>query len=311
MDDQICSKAMLVSLSIQGMGMILSDVEDRQAGDTLAHQQGVNPEVIRVMKKLLDPKRVPEAKALVSARNALYTYFRQETLLWGERGVRALPSSKYFDLTAGIGERKAALEGAFESVLAIWPQLKADAKTALNGMWREADWPDAETLRARFNVRVKVRPMVDASQFKALMGYDEEVATIREQIEKDVFTDLSAGLLDLFRQLRVYLADEESGFINRVGSYSVDAQGKVLNTFRDSAVGKLRELCSRVRGLNVVGDPTLNEIVEEIEAGVCKHTAEALRDDCVLRKSVVQNAQSAAAKLAAVEGILGRRLEAA
>jgi len=74
-------------------------------------QQGVNPEVLRVMKTLLDPKRVPEVKALTQARNDLYTYFRENTLVWSDKGVRALPSTKYFELTGGVSATQGCAGG--------------------------------------------------------------------------------------------------------------------------------------------------------------------------------------------------------
>jgi len=37
---------------------------------------------------------------------------------------------------------------------------------------------------------------------------------------------MTAALIDLFRQLRTFLADEKDGFITRVGSYQVDKTAK-------------------------------------------------------------------------------------
>jgi len=311
MANEICERGMLVSLSIQGLGAILSEVEDKRIGDELAVREGVNPEVLRVMKRLLDPKRVPEIKAVSTARNELYTYFRKHTLRWSEPGWGGLPATQYFDFTGAINERKDALEGTFNTVLARWPELEVQAKAALNGAWKDDDWPDAETLRRKFAVRVKVRPLADASQFRALIGVDEEIAAVRKQIEEDLGRDLTAGLIDLLRQLRTFLADEKTGFITRVGSYEVDPQGKVLKSFKDSAVVSLRELCARVRSLNMMGEPHLNQLIDEIESGVCNHSAEDLRDNHVLRTQTVEHAELVAKKLAAVEEIFGRRLEAA
>jgi len=308
MANEICERAMLVSLNIRGVWG--AEVEDKEVGREVARDHQVSESVGRYMKKLLDPKSIPELRQVNSAVSELRVYFRENSLVWSDRGWRALPAAKYFEFTAGVQQRKDALAVAWEGLLSQYPALKEQARRDLNGLFKDADWPDPEELRRRFNVRVKVQPLTDASQFKALIGHDEEVAAIREQIEKDLFTSLSAGLVDLFRQLRVFLDDEDTGFIARVGSYQPGAEGKRGKTFRDSAVTKLRELCSRVRSLNVVGDPMLEEIVAEIESGVCKHNAEELRDNSVIRQQTVEQAESVAKKLAAVESILGRRLEA-
>ena len=310
MDNNITSRAMLVSLSITGIpGM---EVEDKQVGREIAHDHQVSETVGRYMKKLLDPKRISELRDVNAGVGALRQYFYANTLPWSERGWGAITATHYFTFTKSINDLSDSLRVAFDKLMVRFPELKEQAKRELNGLWREDDWPEVETLQRRFRVRVKVRPLVDAESVKIMLGVPEEIERIKTEVQQDLYTNLTGTLLDLFRRLKTFLAgdDNERGLIRKLAEYEVDAHGKTGKTFRDSAILAGRELCEIADKLNVMGDQTLSAMNAEIRELVSLDP-QSLRDDCVLRQQAVDKAQAVAKKLATVETMLSGYMEKA
>lgn len=306
--ENVTSKALLVGLSVTGLGLISPEIEDKQIGSDVASSHGVNPELVRVMKRLLDRKRFPEVGEVKDAYGDLYRYFTQNTLTWSERGVRAVAAGEYLTLTREINVRKSALESAFERLLAKWPVFHDIVKAQFNGMWKEEDWPTEEKLRRRFSVRVKVRPLVDAESVKVMLGVPEEVERIKAEVQADLFRNLAGTLLDLFQRFKTFLSGDgdERGLIQKLADYNVDQHGRVVGKkFRDSAILAGRELCEVAEKLNVMGDPSLSAVIAEVRE-LLSIDPQALRDDSVLRVGTAKKAAAIAERIASVESVLSR-----
>ena len=65
------------------------------------------------------------------------------------------------------------------------------------------------------------------------------------------------------------------------------------------------------RKLNVIGDPTLTELLDEIEKSLCQKDPQVLRDNFIVRKQAVSDATAIAKKLASIENVLSQQAEAA
>ncbi len=309
----ITSHALLVGLSVTGLGLISPEVEDKQIGNDVAADHGVSPELVRVMKKLLDRKRFPEVGEVKDAYGELYRYFTSHTLAWGERGVRAVTAAEYLNLTREMQKRREALESAFERLLSRWDEFHDVVKDQLNGMWKESDWPRVETLRSRFSVRIKVRPLVDAEAVKVVLGIPEEIDKIKQQVEEELFRNIHGTLLDLFRRLKDFLVggDGDRGLLQKLADYEVDQHGKVVGkSFRDSAILNGRELCDIAERLNVTADPTLAGLIGELRS-ILKANPVDLRDNAVLRADTIRKAQAIAHKLSSIESVLTTAIGAA
>ena len=312
MDNDITSRALLVALSINGIpGM---EIEDKEIGREVARDHAVSETAGRYLKKLLDPKKISELRELNSAVSDLRQFFYANTMPWSERGWGAVTTAHYFEFTKGISARTTAVDTAFDKLMLRFPDLEQQAKVELNGMWKQDEWPDVEKLRRRYKVRVKVRPLVDATAVKVMLGVPEEIEKIKTQVQSDLYANLTGTLLDLFGRLRTFLTGDDNtrGLISKLQEHELDAKGKqVGKSFRDSAILPLRALCEIVDKLNVMGDPTLTALNQEIRDSIANRDPQALRDNTVLRTETLTKAQELAKKLAGVESILGNVIERA
>ena len=302
----LSSRAMIAHLSIRGIWSAVA--EDERVTAEVAKQHGVSSDIGRYLKKVCDPKKIASLKDFNAKRAALYNMHRAKTLAWDDKGGRLLPAPEYFNYMADIDTAKVAMMTAYEVFLNELPAIKAkfqtDPETA--GLYRDEDWPDVNELRARVDVRVRIQPLADPNHFLVKLG-DEVEANIKAGIQKDVFSKLSAGLGDLVGRLKDVVTDAQE----RMAGYQVNAEGKTVKTFRDSAITNVRDMVADARKLNVIGDPTLNTLLNEIEAQLCTKDPQALRDNFILRKKAVNDAGSLAAKLANIENVLCSQGEAA
>jgi hypothetical protein len=293
-------KAMLASLSIRGIWTAVA--EDERVTAEVAQRYQVESSVGRYMKRVCDPKKVPSLRKLNQARTDLYNIHRRLTLPWDDKGTRLLPAEMYFEYTRQVQEAKQAVLDAYEQFLYELPELKRQARIDLNGLFREEDWPEPETLRRRLEIRVKILPFPDENDFRVSLG-DEEVKRIREQITQDIYQSVAVSVLELVQRLRSTVTD----MYERISRYD----SKESRSFKDTAVTNLRELLAIVPKLNVIGAPEINQICEELEQKLCQYDAQELRDNYLLRKKVLSESKAAMDRLAAVEQVLGQAVQAA
>ena len=300
----LTSRAMVTSLSIKGIWSAVA--EDERVTAEVAQRYHVSEEVGRYLKKVCDPKKVPALKKFNSSRSTLYNLHRKMTLAWDDKGGRMLPAAMYFDYMAKIGEAKQRLIEDYESFLKDIPALKANAQIEQNGLFRDEDWPDPSEMLQKVDIRVRITPLADSGDFRVQLGADEE-AKIKEQVERDLFGTLAGSLAELVGRIKTCVIDTQQ----RLEKYELDNKGKVLHSFKDTAITNLREMVAMVPKLNVIGDPTLTALGEEIETMLCQHEPQTLRDNYVVRKQVVSDAGNIAAKLASIESVLFQQAEAA
>jgi hypothetical protein len=286
---------MIARVSIKGIWSAVG--EDEQASKDLAQQKGIRSDVYRAIKKICDPKQVPSLKEFNSARSTLYAMHRTMTLAWDDKAGRMLPATMYFEYMQKIGEQKQRVIDNYEKFLNDIPGLKAkfqsDPETA--GAYRAEDWPDVNELRDKVDIRVKISPVTDASDFRVQLG-EGEVAKIKQQIQKDAWNQVAGGVGELIRELKECVLDSAQ----RLDKYG----RKEATRFSDTAVTNVRNLVGTARKLNVLGDASINQILDEIEKGICSQDPQVLRDNCVVRDQTISSSNLIARKLASIESVL-------
>jgi hypothetical protein len=300
----LTSKAMIATLSIKGIWSAAA--EDESVTSEVARQHQVSEDLGRYLKRICDPRKIPTLKKFNSSRGALRILHRKMTLAWYDKGGRMLPSAAYFEYMNAIGAQKQRVIEDYDAFLNEIPTLKAKARVEMNALFHEEDWPDVDELRAKVDIRVRITPLADAADFRVQLGADEE-AKIKAQVSKDLFANLAGGLAELVGQVKTCVQDTHA----RLAKYEVDGQGNTVHTFRDTAITNLREIVADARKLNVIGDPTLTALLDEIDGSLCQKDPQTLRDNFVQRQQAVNDADAIAKKLANVESVLCMQAEAA
>ena len=214
----------------------------------------------------------------------LYT----NTLPWADNGARILPAANYWAYTQAQRDLKETFAAEVRSFCAGYREHLAEARSRLNGLFVEADYPDPAEIDLKFAYRTGFSPLPAAEDFRVALGEGEQVH-IRAQIETRLNEAAEAAGRDLWERIHKAV----SCMRNRLDLYAVDpVSGKAEHPFRDSLVENLRDLVELLPRLNMTGDPALETMRRRLAASLCGHDPQDLRDDGALRARTARSAEA-------------------
>jgi hypothetical protein len=278
----ITERAMLLKVTIHQW---TARRNDKKISREVADQHGADRSMGAYHKDLVARDSLKEISELSGQiRAAVYRI----TLPWLDDGSRILPSAFYFSameqLKALIHDREAKVE----AFLAKWPEVVADAKKRLNGLFDEADYPAPKRLRKLFDVDLAVLPIPSGDDFRVPLGKADEEAQIKAQVDDRVNQLLAAATRDVWQRIHALVA----GMAERLRAYRVDPEtSKITGIFRDSLVTNIVELIDLLPGLNINNDPELDQMTERLRDGLTVYDAQDLRDDEKARDIVAGRAE--------------------
>jgi hypothetical protein len=161
-------------------------------------------------------------------------------------------------------------EGALE---AVYPAILADAQRRLGRLWNAAEYP--VQVRGLFRLDWDF-PAVEPPDFLMLRPqiYEEQCRRVAARFEEAVQLAEQAFITE-FSRLLAHLTERLAN----------DDQGE-RQTFRNSAVGNLREFFQRFSHLNVRSNPELDALVAQAQQLVEGVGPQDLRDDNSLRQRI-------------------------
>jgi len=279
--NSITTRAMLVSLNIQQW---FGNKHDRKVAQEVADNHKSDVSMGRFVKKLVAKESLDKIRRITSA--ARLEHYKR-TLPWQDGGTRILSSVAYFDYAEKMREFSAEWDAAVAEFLDEYPQLVADARKRLNGLFNQADYPAVNRMPRKFSFRFDVMPMPTAEDFRVQLG-DEATARVRAEIEESVNASLKAAMDDIWQRL----VDVVAHMKERLDLYSVEKDGTVNHAFRDSLVENVRELLAILPSLNITEDAKLKQMATRIDKELCTFSAEELRNDETARKETAQAAEA-------------------
>jgi len=181
----------------------------------------------------------------------------------------------------------AQFEQAVADFAIDYPQIVAAAKAALNGLFDPADYPSPSEIRGKFSIKVDVDPMPTAEDFRVGLG-DAEQERVREQIQGRLDDAVAGAVNDIWKRIHDHVAH----MVERLRSYTVDPDGKVQNTFRDSLVGNMRDLVELLPRLNITNSNSLEDMTRRLQDELCQIDAPLLREDPNARSEIADKAEA-------------------
>ena len=282
----ISENAMLTRLTVNQWG---GRAIDRVITEQVARENQVSQTVGRYNKDLV-PKAALEPINKVVSKARLYNY--EVTLPWLDDGARILPAALFFEHKRKMGEFKDEFESAVYQFSNEYESIKSEARTMLNSLYREGDYPT--DIGRLFRFRVGTLPLPNADDFRVGLG-SEEVARLRISIESDVQAAFDAAQKDCWDRAHKVV----SAMVEKLGAYKVDeTTGKQAGIFRDSLVENIRDLVGYLPGLNFTGDSSLERLTQRMSESLVGHDAQELRDNPTVRESVLRDAESILADMA-------------
>jgi len=260
--------------------------------DQAAREFGAEGKSLSAGKKLLNTKH-ERFRAVTAIKTNTRKEWERVSLPYPDPGVRLIRQESVGPFQDYIDRARNQLDRAVDDLDAVFWDLKQDARRRLGDLYNPADYP--ETLRGLFGLEVsfpsieppdylrQLRPDVyEAERARIAARFDEAVAMAEESFTSEL-ADMVGHLVDC---------------LTRRGE---DGRPK---TFKNSAVGNLREFFERFQSLSVRSNPELDRLVESAQTAIANANPGRLRGEPIFRQSVAD-------RLAPVQSALADMMESA
>jgi hypothetical protein len=277
-------KAILVSVRVSQWS---ARKLDRQITDDTNRRFNASRDAGRYNKLLIDADHLAELTGLVSkARQLHYSMTRP----WLDEGSRILPNVLYADFTDQFRVLKREFENAADKFCAEYPRFIAERKIALNGAFKETDYPSVLEIRSKFRLDYGMSPLTDAEDFRSDLD-DDTVADIKAEI-----AETSNKLLDdAMKHTAEQIIDLVGHMATKLKEHQSKKEGE-RKFFMDSLVDNVRDLAKLLPAFNLTNDPKLSKITKRIVKELCVEDAVTLRKNPDVAEAVAKSAEEIVAE---------------
>lgn len=284
----LTERAMLVNLSISQW---TATKNDKKVNREVAVAHGNDETMGRYNKSLVAKTALERIKKLAGeARTEHY----HRTLPWRDGGDRVLSSAGYFEYAKIMRDKAREFTSAAEDFVANYPQLIAEARISLNGLFNPDDYPAVGRIADKFSFRYDVLPMPTAEDFRINLG-TAETARIRQQIESDARGMLEKAMQNVWERMQ----DVVAHMVVRLRGYEELPNGKVKGPFRDSLITNIEDLLQVLPTLNLTDDGNISRFATDIRKHLTAYTPDQLRNSATVRDDVATRAEEILSKMSA------------
>ncbi|MDQ3024403.1 MAG: hypothetical protein M3R04_08490 [bacterium] len=267
----ITKNAMVLNIAI---GLWQGYRLDKEASSKVTRDANANSDAARVNKHLV-PKEA--LKPIVSAAGALRAHFYSKTLPWKDNGDRLITRLMYLDFIPEHERLVAEFNDAVEEFLTTsYPAAREQAEFRMGELFNASDYPTSRELRHRFYVEMDIDAVTESGDFRVEMDADQ-VNAVRSSMEEAMRGRIGRAMQDVWSRL----GEVVGHFAEKMGSDGI---------FRDTTVRNLEELVDLLPGLNVLDDPDLKRIGDDIKARLTGYEPKDLRKDDGARSQAAKDA---------------------
>lgn len=307
------TRAMLANLSISAWS---ATKFDRQVTEDTNNAHGASSDAGRYNKALMPKDMQSSYKALTKFIGNLRTVHYEKTLPWSDTGWRLLPVKAYSEYVDLMRKAQHEFNSLLDTFVHDYPSLRDMAKSKLNGMFKEDDYP--ANVRNRYSFGIDFSPVPVGTDFRVTLAQSEidMIAARTEERVKSAFKlamrNGKDGAVDRLEKVvaaiveRLTTIDECSnckgtGFAietrknsdkgQNVVCWYCNGTAKTDATFRDSLITNARDICDALTVLNVTDDPVLESLRCKTEL-LATTSPETLRVDSTVREDTAKQAQN-------------------
>lgn len=268
----IVNDCMIVNLQV---GTWLGYRLDKGASAKVTADANAEADAARVNKHII-PKEV--LKPIVTAAGAIRTHFYEKTLPWKDNGDRLLTRKMYTKFI----EEHSALVRAFDEAVDdflnnTYLRARDQAEFRMGDLFNPADYPSSTALRHKFYVNLDIDAVTTANDFRVQLN-QSELDGVKKSMEDALQQRITKVMYDLWTRL----AETLQHFGSKMGSDEI---------FRDSTVKNLEDIVNMLPDLNILNDPDLEKIRQDILSSIVGYEPKELRKNDAVRKQVAGEAQ--------------------
>lgn len=262
---------------------------DKAASQKVTSDANAAGDAARV-NKLLIPKDA--MKEITSTASAIRLHFYEKTLPWKDNGDRLLPRALFMEFMAEHNRLITIFTQARDQFVdTSYPSAREQAQFRMGELFKAADYPMPSQLRDKFYINLDIDAVTEAQDFRVEMD-----ATTVTQIQADITANLQQRMRRAMQDVWQRLAETLGHFAEKMSTDAI---------FRDSTVKHLDDLIAVLPALNILDDPQLEALRQEIEGTLTGFRPADLRKDPALRKGVGDDAKAIMARMQGFMAAMG------
>jgi len=224
---------------------------------------------------------------VTEARTIFYTY----TMPWYYDGTGILPATLWQPLNTKMTDKALELGQAVDEFILIhYPAIKAAAPGNLGELYDEKDFPSGAELRRRFRLEWSIDPLPMADDFRVNIA-DDDADMIRADIEDRTTRKINEGI----RQAWTRAFDAVQHMADTLPKYHTGETKKLY----ESVIGNVREIAEILPALNILRDPALDAIADQIKRELCNVSTEIVKVDPHAANTAADRAKNILATMSA------------
>ena len=281
----ISEKAMLVALSISAWS---GRKYDKDATAEVAQNHGTDASRAgRFNKILVNPISLKDITSIAgNARN----YTMSVTLPWLNDGIRIIPVDIYLEYVQRMSEYRSQFNQAVDKLLVEYDALVKQARLDLNGLFKESDYPSAESIRRKHAFNVRVFNLPDSNDFRVSLS-ESEFQSTKQEIEQNLSEAQDNAVRDVFQRVSMRMEH----MLKRLKEVEAN-DGKGI---RESMMNNINDLADILPKLNITNNPDIDGIAMQIKHDLATITSDDLRENQSSRIAAAQTARDILNKVSA------------
>ena len=272
------SKAVLVKLNVKyGIGF---QVADTKATKEVEEKYGIQ-KAGRYVKNLFRHDDLSDVFEAVRIARRAHDRF---TLPWLDAGVRILPVTMFDRYDAELKKAKEAFTKAVGEFIKKYNEVIELNKIRLSDLFDSLNYPSREAMEQGFRLWAGYFPMPDENDF-TMTTSDKIMGNIRGQFNEDMKEYEYRAKFDVAERLGIA--------VKRLFDRLESADKKM----RDGQLTKLVVLIEDLKGLNIMEDKGITELIDSVEKNFAKESAEYMNENADYRIKKKKEAQAILTKL--------------
>jgi hypothetical protein len=286
--------AVLVSIHLSKFSI---QKQDKEATRQVAQDNGSDVTRAKVVKTLLDPKRM---QAINELDTEVRTYHYERTVAWGEGQARMLKNRIVTEYAAFMSQKESERQRLVDEFVAGYEQFILEDTAGLGTLAKRSDYIDPRRVARKFKMVVEYLPVPDSDHFE-ILGIDNHIDAIKAQLEENTLTALDGVQREISGRIRTvieHLVERLTALNDKNGGNGPSgiANGKIVR-FHGSTISNISDLADLIPALNVAGDPELDALAEQMRERLCGYDAEAIKDSPTVRAKIETEANDILSKL--------------
>lgn len=285
----LCEKAMLVKLTTRRANLTKRD----EVAEAVIQAQMDDASLI-VRSQLFRDKANP-INQVMSAISKVYTYHREHTLPYMDKGPRILPNNMYMEYTDSMRNLISEVDVLLSKYMPnydTYVQLDIQYRSKSKGGAKVEDYPTSTEFQKRMGFDLRFMPLPDRKHFLFDIS-DADVANFTQAMqdaERIARHDAISRMLEPLKHL-------------------VDKLNKPIGTdgavFRESAVENVVEGIEVAKKLMIDEDPSIRAVIDELNQAVSKYADNTswLRESPVVREQAARKLEDIARQMGSFMGV--------